>query len=147
MFNCDIQTDMTQIDALLHQLEDENRINKIMMMGLEAGANVLRNATMQNMKSWPGASHYSKFVGGPIYEGVRIKKDKAYNEVKVDILSNNSSGDWRIRFYEHPIKQRITKKGQNRGTLKSYYFFRDARNNSQHEIDEAIVNRIHNEMP
>lgn len=138
-----ITTDSSQIDNILEQIGDDEYRRNVIMKGLEAGANVLKEATMENMRSsWSGSSHYSKQAKGPLYTGVVIKKDKAYSEVSVDILG----GDWRIRFYESPIKPRYTKKGYYRGTVPAYHFFRNARNNSAEQVADAIANKVSEEL-
>lgn len=143
MSNVDVSIDSGGIDNILRTIDDDEFRKKTMMKGLEAGANVLKKSTMENMRSsWQGSTHYSKFVGGPIYTGVNIKKDKAYGEITVDILKS----DWRIRFYETQIKQRTTKKGYNRGVVPAYQFFRNARNNSAQEISEAINSKVSEEL-
>lgn len=143
MSNVGVSIDSSGIDNILRTLDDDEFRKKTVMKGLEAGANVLKDSTMENMRSsWVGSTHYSKYVGGPIYTGVNIKKDKAYGEVIVDILK----GDWRIRFYETQINQRKTRKGYNRGVVPAYHFFRNARSNSAQEISEAINKRVSEEL-
>ena len=87
------------------------------------------------------ASHYSRFIKKPFYEGVKLITDKAYGDVIVSIMS-----DYRMRFYEKQIQLRRTKKGYNRGIVKANHFFSDARNNSDSEIEKAIYDKIEQKL-
>ena len=146
MSNFSVKTEHAGLDKLLETLDDEQYRKKVMLKGLEAGGAVLRDATKDTMRSlWPAASHVSRYTNAPIYEGVNIQRDKAYNEVQVDILKR-SVVDWRVRFFESQIRERVTSKGQRRGTVKPYHFFRTARTNAQDEINYAISHVIDLEL-
>ena len=146
MSNFKTEIDSSGIDKILNTLDDDQFRKDVMLKGLTAGAETLRQATSETMQSkWPAASHFSKFIGQPIYAGVNIQKDKAYNEVQVDILKR-SKVDWRVRFYESQIKERVTKKGQSSGTVTPYHFFRDARQNAQQQIEYAISKKMDEEL-
>jgi len=77
-------------------------------------------------------------------KGIKIKSEKAYDELLVHIM-----GDYRLKFFEKGTKERTTKsartsgsgrrlkrigKGGNRGRIKPLYFFRTARDN------EGLIN-------
>jgi hypothetical protein len=40
----------------------------------------------------------------------------------------------------------VTKKGQSRGTVTPYHFFRDARQNAQQQIEYAISKKMDEEL-
>lgn len=146
MSNFNVEVEAAGIEKILSTLDDEEFRKAVMLKGLNAGAEALRQATSESMRSsWPASSHFSKDIGKAIYEGVNVQRDKAYNEVQVDILKRGKA-DWRTRFYESQIKERITKKGYKRGVVQPYHFFRTARANSQAEIEMAICQKIDEEL-
>lgn len=134
-----LDTDSRQVDDLLNILDDDEIKKKVLLDGLRAGGKVLQDATKSNFKAAMGeaASHYSRFINRPFYEGVTLKADKAYTEVTVSIMS-----DYRMRFYEKQIKQRQTKKGYNRGVVEAKHFFANARNSTEGAVNDAISRAI-----
>ncbi len=137
--------DTSGVDNMLRKIEDRDTRRRIMLDGLAAGAKVLQESTMQHIRSsWSGsthASHDSRMKGKPIYEGVRLRKDKDFCEVLVDI-----KGDYTLRFYENQTKERKTKKGYNRGVVGGYHFFRSARNDSEQQVMDAISKKVTEEL-
>lgn len=138
-----ITTKAEGLEEALTFLEDDEQVNNILFEGLKAGGKVLQESAKSLFKSKMGepASHYSRFIKKPFFEGVKLIQDKAYGDVIVSIMS-----DYRMRFYEKQIQLRRTKKGYNRGIVKANHFFSDARNNSDSEIEKAIYDKIEQKL-
>lgn len=138
-----ITTKAEGLEEALTFLEDDEQVNNILFEGLKAGGKVLQESAKSFFKQKMGepASHYSRFIKKPFYEGVKLITDKAYGDVIVSIMS-----DYRMRFYEKQIQLRRTKKGYNRGIVKANHFFSDARNNSDSEIEKAIYDKIEQKL-
>ena len=97
--------------------------------------------TINNLKVALGTgANSSGKLGKPITQGVKLTTEKAYNEVKVHIM-----GDFRLKFFEKGTKERLTKKGASRGSIKPLYFFRTARQNES-EIDSAIFRSLDEQL-
>lgn len=139
MNNLKVEVESREVDDFIREIEDDETRRQIILEGLKSGAKVLQKNTQELFKSrmGTGALHFSRFIKKPFYEGVKVIVDKAYNETIVSILS-----DYRMRFYEKGTKDRKTKKGYRRGQLQSLHFFKDARSNSENEIDNAINSSI-----
>ena len=139
MSNFNVDVESQEVDDFIRNIDDDEVRKKIILEGLKSGAKKLQESTQSLFKSRMGSSamHYSRFIKKPFYEGVKMIVDKAYNETIVSIMS-----DYRMRFYENGTKQRLTKKGYNRGTLSGKHFFRDARANSTSEIEDAMNSSI-----
>ncbi len=138
-----ITTKSEGLEEALKFLEDDEQVNNILFEGLKAGGKVLQESAKSLFKAklGEGASHYSRFIKKPFYEGVKLITDKAYGDVIVSIMS-----DFRMRFYEKQIQLRRTKKGFNRGIVKANHFFSDARNNSDSEIEKVIYDKIEQKL-
>ena len=134
------EIDDTQVQNLLNQLSEENR-RKVLFNAIKKGAQVLQRNTINNLKVALGTgSNSSGKLGKPITQGVKLTTEKAYNEVKVHIM-----GDFRLKFFEKGTKERLTKKGASRGSIKPLYFFRTARQNES-EIDSAIFRSLDEQL-
>ena len=135
-----IDVEYKEIDDLLKELDDEDVRKKIILEGLKAGAKVLQQKTQELFKTRMGqaAYHQSRFLKDkPFYEGVKMIVDKAYTETVVSIMS-----DYRMRFFEKGTKDRISKTGHKFGRIKPKYFFQDARNSSEGEIEDTMNRSI-----
>lgn len=130
-----VSIDDTQVQNLLNAL-DPNSINQILFTALKKGGQQLTSNTKTQLKRSLGkaASTPNRWNGKTMESGIRLKADKDYCEVSVNIL-----GDFRLKFFEKGTKLRKTKKGANRGAIKPYYFFRNAR---QQDITDTINNSI-----
>ncbi|MCF0185740.1 MAG: hypothetical protein HUJ98_04535 [Bacteroidaceae bacterium] len=74
------------------------------------------------LKLGGAATSPNRWNGKTMEEGIRLRADKAYDEVAVNIM-----GDFRLKFFEKGTKERITKSKANRGSIKPIHFFRTAR--------------------
>lgn len=143
--NTTVDIEYKEVDDFLNSLDDDDTRKKIILEGLKKGAKVLQMKTQELFKTRMGgaAFHHSRYLKDkPFYEGVKMIVDKAYNETIVSIMA-----DYRMRFFEKGVtKKRVTKKGYNRGTLDAKHFFRDARESSEQEIDNAVSEGIDTAM-
>lgn len=156
MIECII--DSSKVDEVFDQLDPES-VRNIIYKSLRAGGKVLQGTTKSYFRNAMGASadHYSPYIRAPFSEGVRIKGEKAYLEVRVSIMK-----DFRMKFFETGTKMRKTKghkitgsyfKGKrkyleregepgNRGQIKALHFFRDARSSAGGQVEAAMRNSI-----
>ncbi len=143
MNNVKTEIDDTAVQKLLDILDDDDVKKDVIFAGLKAGGKVLQEAGQSSFKNKMGsaAGHYSRYIKKPFYEGIKLITDKAYNEVVVSIMS-----DYRMRFYENQIQQRFTKKGYNRGVVTANHFFRTARDNSDSQIEAALLNGVDKQL-
>lgn len=162
-----VQINSSEVDNLLNVLDDDDLKRNILFQAVKAGGKVLQDTAKNYFKSAIGeaATHYSKYIRKPFADGISLKGDKAYIEATVTILN-----DFRMKFFEKGTKQRQTKgrkilgyqrdltegwngrinalkrsgKGHSTGAIKATYFFRQARDNSDTQINEAITQSITN---
>lgn len=136
--------DSTQTDKFLDSLLDDNKRNGIIYKALSAGAKVLRDTAKSYFKSAVGgiADHVSPYIKAPFSEGIVMKGEKAYLEVRVSIMK-----DFRMKFFEKgTTPNRTTKKGFNRGGMTGKYFFKNASQSSSGQVESAIQKSIENSL-
>ncbi len=151
--NDNVNIDSAQVDKLLDTLADDNIKRDIMFKAVKAGGEVLKQNTLQNLRS-------SDFNSSSMEKGVIVKGDKAYTEATVSIM-----GDYKLKWFEKGTKARYTKgakitgidensrryalkrtgKPRYTGSIKPHYFFKSARQNES-AITEAITQSIDNAL-
>lgn len=151
--NDNVNIDSAQVDKLLDTLADDNIRRDIMFKAVKAGGEVLRQNTLQNLRS-------SNFNSLSMEKGVTVKGEKSYTEATVSIM-----GDYKLKWFEKGTKARYTKgakitgidensrryalkrtgKPRYTGSIKPHYFFRNARDNES-AITEAITQSIDNAL-
>lgn len=153
-----VAIDKQAVDELLAKLSDSEQKNKWLYEAVMSGAKTLQQAAQQSFKQTLGeaASHNSPYLKGgkPFYEGVSVKGDKAYIEASVSIMN-----DYRMKFFEKGTKDRQTKghkvtgyidahhlkregKGHYTGKITATNFFRSARDNSQTQVEKAMMDSL-----
>lgn len=162
--NFKIEIEEGDVLKVLNQLTDDYYIKtKVLLTALKKGGEVLKKETEQVMKSKLGDTATKKTTyknpkknkNHPMIDGVRVIVDKDYHDVLVSILK-----EYRLKWFETGTDERYTKgkitgqamitKGNGtrlrnvrdnnklyRGSIKGYYFFRQARNEVT-GIDDAV---------
>ena len=149
--NVSFSIESADVDRFLDNLDDDKTRQNIIYKGLISGGKLLQGMTQQYFKSAMGESayHQSKYIKAPFYEGVTLKGDKAYLEVRVAIMK-----DFRMKFFEKGTNDRyIKQKGHSdlkrgryvkdtgkpnfRGRIEAKWFFKDARNASASGVEHA----------
>lgn len=134
----DVTIDDSKVQNLFRALDSDSR-KQILFTALKAGGSRLAEQTKQQLRSklGAGASSPNRWNGKTMESGVRLKADKDYCEVAVNVM-----GDFRLKFFEKGTVIRQTKKTKaNRGKIKALYFFQAARKNEA-EITGIINSSI-----
>lgn len=143
--------DSKELDDILNNLNERNR-KEIMFNSLVKGGNILVKETQSELLSvLPNANRGERY-GKPMVKGVKLKKEKDYDDVKIHIM-----GDYRLKFFEMGTEERYLKKplsSKNNSSLKKNDgnrpyrgkiigkgFFKKARETSK-MIDSVIDNLI-----
>ena len=129
-----VSVDDSAVRNLFQTLDEESR-KRILFTALKAGGEKLLSETKMQLRSklGSGASSPNRWNGRTMESGIRLRGDKDYCEVDVNVM-----GDFRLKFFEKGTKLRQTKKKANRGSIKGLYFFQAARSKAD-EIT-AIIN-------
>lgn len=129
-----VAVDDSKVQNLFRALEQDNR-KRILFEALKKGASKLADSTKVQLKRklGAGASTPNRWNGRTMESGIKIKADKNYCEVAVNIM-----GDFRLKFFEKGTRIRQTKKNANRGAIKALNFFQSAR--SDEEEVTSIIN-------
>lgn len=139
------QIDSSQTDKLLNSLDNENLRRSIIVAALKEAANVINDKTMENfMASISGASHYSKYIRKPFYQGVSTSVDKNLMESKVSIMP-----DFRMKFFEKQIQERSYKKNNKihrTGVVSAKHFFKNAITSTQSLVEQTLKRIIDNKL-
>ena len=139
------QIDSSQTDKLLNSLDNETLRRSIIVAALKEAANVINDKTRENFRaSISGASHYSKFIRRPFYQGVSTSVDKNLMESKVSIMP-----DFRMKFFEKQIQERSYKKNNKihrTGVVSAKHFFKNAITQTQSQVEETIKKIIDNKL-
>lgn len=130
----DVTINDSEVKNLFAELEAD-KINNIIYGALKKGAYVLKNNTVSTLRR--KVNTQSKTPDSKnIEDGVRMKGDKAYCEVNVNIM-----GDYRLIFLEKGTQIRKNRYGANRGQITARNFFAEARSN-----ETAIYNAIEQQI-
>ena len=139
------QIDSSQTDKLLNSLDNETLRRSIIVAALKEAANVINDKTRENFRaSISGASHYSKFIRRPFYQGVSTSVDKNLMETKVSIMP-----DFRMKFFEKQIKERSYKKNNKihrTGVVSAKHFFKNAITATQSLVEQTLKRIIDNKL-
>lgn len=119
-----VTVDDSKVQNLFRALDSDSR-KQILFAALKAGGNKLAEQTKQQLRSklGAGASTPNRWNGKTMESGIRVKADKDYCEVAVNVM-----GDFRLKFFEKGTAIRQTRKTKaNRGKIKALNFFWSAR--------------------
>jgi hypothetical protein len=127
-------------------LSDKEFTSRVIMKALKETGKSLVDQTKDNLRKSMGAKATSKGKHKKaLVEGVRMKIDKVYDSVTVDIL-----GEYRLKWFEKGTKKaRYTKKKQYRGVLEPLYFFQKAISDEGRiieDIKENVLNQIRKQL-
>ena len=128
-----VSVDDSAVRNLFQALDEESR-KRILFTALKAGGEKLLSETKVQLRSklGSGATSPNRWNGKTMESGIRLKADKDYCEVDVNVM-----GDFRLKFFEKGTKLRQTKKKANRGTIKGLCYFQAARSKAD-EITTII---------
>lgn len=139
------QIDSSQTDKLLNSLDNETLRRSIIVAAIKEAANVINDKTRENFRaSISGASHYSKFIRRPFYQGVSTSVDKNLMESKVSIMP-----DFRMKFFEKQIQERSYKKNNKihrTGVVSAKHFFKNAITSTQSLVEQTLKRIIDNKL-
>lgn len=132
-----VTVDDSKVQNLFRALDSDSR-KRILFAALKEGGNKLAANTKIQLRNklGSGATSPNRWNGKTMESGIRVKADKDYCEVDVNVM-----GDFRLKFFEKGTVLRQTKKKANRGSIKPLYFFQAARNKSD-EITGVINSSI-----
>lgn len=132
-----VTVDDSKVQNLFRALDSDSR-KRILFAALKEGGNKLAANTKIQLRNklGAGATSPNRWNGKTMESGIRVKADKDYCEVDVNVM-----GDFRLKFFEKGTVIRQTKKKANRGSIKPLYFFQAARNKSD-EITGVINSSI-----
>lgn len=114
---CEI--DDANLERIFENLNEENRRNAIFKAITKGGQELVKDTRDELIRVLPNANRGQKF-GTPMSKGVKLVKDKAYDEVKVHIM-----GDFRLKFFEMGTDDRYLKKPLPSSYSTSKYKFRN----------------------
>ena len=137
-----VSVDDSAVRNLFQALDEESR-KRILFTALKAGGEKLLSETKVQLRSklGSGATSPNRWNGKTMESGIRLKADKDYCEVDVNVM-----GDFRLRFFEKGTKLRQTKKKANRGSIKGLYFFQAARSKADEIttiINSSLAESLH----
>lgn len=113
---------------------------KAYKMALKKAANILVKEAKRTLKNAVRSNINKKSAktGKSLASGIKFSIKKDNSESKIHIM-----GDFRLKFFEKGTAERKLRKGkQNRGSMKSYYFFKQAQENKKDEIASTMSELI-----
>lgn len=147
-----VNIDSSQVDRLLDALSNDELKQKILFDAVKEGAQVIRRNAVSNLTSRMSNS-------ANLVKNIKVKGDKAYTKAKVNVM-------YLARFFEAGTNDRYTKgrkitgidenskryalkregSGHFTGSIKPLYYFRDAVEGSEAEVNEAMARSIDNAL-
>ena len=122
-------------------------LNKVARFAYTKGAQIIKKQTLSNLRSTlPAAFNRNSHFGDRMSEGVRISISKPKDPIsaKVHIMGSRkqSSGTYRLRFFEDYPTESYGKDGHYYGKLPSLNFFRDAVSSKQSQSLSTIQSTL-----
>lgn len=108
-----VKIDSANLDRILNNLSEENRKEALFKAISKGGQELVKETKDELLRVLPNANRGKRYEGRPMVKGVKLVKDKAYDEVKVHIM-----GDYRLRFFEMGTAERYLKKPLSRKSYK-----------------------------
>lgn len=147
------------LDSILSNLSEDNRREAIFKSITKGGQELVKETQSELLRVLPNAGRGKRYDGRTMVKGVKMKKDKAYDEVKVHIM-----GDYRLKFFEMGTEERYLKKPLKsdhsrynfnsgsvnaggkpyRGRISPKKFFQTARESSN--MVDTIMNTLEKEI-
>lgn len=108
-----VKIDDSKVYDLFDALDEDAR-KDILMKALRKAAKELQEGARDSLRQRIGskASSPNWWNGKSLDSGIKLRADKDYTEVNVNIM-----GDFRLKFFEKGTKERYTDKGYYRGRM------------------------------
>lgn len=152
-----VEIDTKQLDRIFDTLNDETQ-KTILLKGLKKGGDTLKKNTEETMlQKVPFASYAKGKANITMAEGVNVRTNKDYCEVKISIRGNYLNVFFEMGTDERYRKLRGVKpnsktyrkdntKSGYTGKVEGYHFFKSARENSDDEMINEIENVVRKEI-
>lgn len=145
-----VKIDDQKVYDLFEALNEDVR-QDILMKALKKAAKELQEASRDSLRQRIGskASSPNRWNGKSLDSGIKMRADKDYTEVNVNIM-----GDFRLKFFERGTKERYTDKGFYRGRMgkskdgSSNYlnFFKSARDKDYTDTITSSISQALNRI-
>lgn len=146
-----VEVDVEKINRLLTQLNDKEA-KKAIKAAIRKSALIIRKEAQSNLVSYFPSANKSTTKKGVSYKPLKNDINLAvYHDAggaRIDLLNKRKPGarSYVLRFIEFGTKERATKKGANRGTMKAYNFFSDAiaakKSEAESTLEQNIIDSI-----
>lgn len=146
-----VEVDVEKINRLLTQLNDKEA-KKAIKAAIRKSALIIRKAAQSNLVSYFPSANKSTTKKGvsykPLKNDINLAVYRDAGGARIDLLNKRKPGarSYVLRFIEFGTKERATKKGANRGTMKAYNFFSDAiaakKSEAENTLEQNIIDSI-----
>lgn len=142
-----VEVDVEKINRLLTQLNDKEA-KKAIKAAIRKSALIIRKGAQNNLVSiFPSANKSVTKKGithRPLKNDINLAVYRDAGGARIDLLNKRKKGAraYVLRFIEFGTKQRATKKGANRGTMKAYNFFSDAITAKKSEAESTLEQNV-----
>lgn len=124
-------------------------LKKAIKDGIRKGINLIRSAGRRSLRAEMGraANHHNPKYNDTLQQGVRgtrivEKEGEQYGYVTITSNRKAGSGSYRLIFFEGGTVKRFTRKGYNRGSIRANFFFSEAVNATETQVQDVIDRRI-----
>lgn len=146
-----VEVDVEKINRLLTQLNDKEA-KKAIKAAIRKSALIIRKEAQSNLVSYFPSANKSTTKKGvsykPLKNDINLAVYRDAGGARIDLLNKRKPGarSYVLRFIEFGTKERATKKGANRGTMKAYNFFSDAiaakKSEAESTLEQNIIDSI-----
>lgn len=146
-----VEVDVEKINQLLTQLNDKEA-KKAIKAAIRKSALIIRKEAQSNLVSYFPSANKSTTKKGvsykPLKNDINLAVYRDAGGARIDLLNKRKPGarSYVLRFIEFGTKERATKKGANRGTMKAYNFFSDAiaakKSEAESTLEQNIIDSI-----
>lgn len=136
-------------------------IDNALRIGASKGVNLIAKIARQNLTNEVSGANNPLPEGGSLYKGIRAFTWKNSPSATVHIYGDltKNDGTWRTRLYEGGTKKRYhylrytkpngrkaKKRSKYIGKLDATWFFRDAVNQAESQIESMMTNEVYTKM-
>lgn len=146
-----VEIDAGQVNNLLSRLNDD-QARKSIKAGIRKSALIIRKAAQDNLVTavtkaeFPSAKGNTTFK--PLKNEINLAVYRNASGARIDLLDKRKkdSRAYMLKWFESGTKERATKKGANRGSIKASSFFKSAVQSKKGEAESSLQENIINSI-
>lgn len=119
-----------------------NKIKSALKSGMRKSLGIIKRQAVSNLRQvTPNYKKKDKW-GLTLQGGILVKVNKDGLGGRAEIMGRGGKANFKLKFFENGTKTRKTRKGYNRGQMKTTPFFTPAVNSTKSQVHEALQTNL-----